>query len=565
MEKYCSSCGKVFKDSDFKICPYCGNQLKSRVGRQPIPRKLRHQVFQRDNYRCRECGATKEQTRLHVDHIKPVSKGGTNDINNLQTLCEDCNLAKYTDEWIGGKLEKTPKSSSLRKSHSRLTEENNGYATLFKNRLEQEKRDRLFNSITDDQIKIFNNYSYYNRSKTEIIDELCKNYSEEEIYRKFEILEKEKEKNEELFNRLYDNLTDEQLGLLYSKFHCGKRSKEEYLRYICYNYSENRIYQVISQSEIEKAEKEKLIKKLHDDLTDNQLKILYWKFPQYKGLKNELIVYLCDKYSKNQIYSLLDQLQEEYDNRIDEDILKQNLTPERMELLSLLDPSYKNENYQKLVDKLLWIYNGSQIHQILEGLDNINNQLAEFNKQKDMNGFCILGFIDIWYYYYLTPNGEYERFYSFSKEDLKPKALSKDLPWYNEEFKCNIVSGDYLVNKFLREICSKIDVTTPTPHEEHYSFKSINITSEKLHNIVMSHLSFLSKFEPPKDIFKPVIHRKTLPDNIICPNCGKTIPEKALRCKYCKKMMGELVVMVNNELELFGLNPDEFIVVGYKN
>lgn len=102
MEKYCKSCGRVFKNSDFRICPYCGNQLSTRTGRQPIPRKLRHEVFKRDGYRCRECGATNKETRLHVDHIKPVAKGGTNDLSNLQTLCEECNRAKYTDEWIGG-------------------------------------------------------------------------------------------------------------------------------------------------------------------------------------------------------------------------------------------------------------------------------------------------------------------------------------------------------------------------------------------------------------------------------------------------------------------------------
>ncbi|MGL4943487.1 MAG: HNH endonuclease [Thermoguttaceae bacterium] len=31
---------------------------------------------------------------MHVDHIVPRSKGGTNDDDNLQTLCQKCNLGK---------------------------------------------------------------------------------------------------------------------------------------------------------------------------------------------------------------------------------------------------------------------------------------------------------------------------------------------------------------------------------------------------------------------------------------------------------------------------------------
>ena len=54
MEKYCTSCGRVLGDVDFKLCPYCGNQLREREGRQSIPRELRHKVFARDGYRCRE-------------------------------------------------------------------------------------------------------------------------------------------------------------------------------------------------------------------------------------------------------------------------------------------------------------------------------------------------------------------------------------------------------------------------------------------------------------------------------------------------------------------------------
>ena len=62
--------------------------------RQQISGDVRHAVYVRDNYRCRMCGKGDEDYDLQIDHIKPVSKGGTNDMNNLQTLCEDCNKEK---------------------------------------------------------------------------------------------------------------------------------------------------------------------------------------------------------------------------------------------------------------------------------------------------------------------------------------------------------------------------------------------------------------------------------------------------------------------------------------
>lgn len=63
--------------------------------RQPISAKTRMRILDRDNYTCQHCGATvADGVRLHIDHITPVAKGGTNDENNLQVLCSKCNLAK---------------------------------------------------------------------------------------------------------------------------------------------------------------------------------------------------------------------------------------------------------------------------------------------------------------------------------------------------------------------------------------------------------------------------------------------------------------------------------------
>lgn len=62
--------------------------------RQPIRKSVRFEVFKRDNFTCQYCGAKAPDVILHVDHINPVSKGGDNEIINLVTACQPCNLGK---------------------------------------------------------------------------------------------------------------------------------------------------------------------------------------------------------------------------------------------------------------------------------------------------------------------------------------------------------------------------------------------------------------------------------------------------------------------------------------
>lgn len=70
-------------------------EYRRRLERSRITAKVRYQVMRRDQFRCQICGARAEDgVRLHVDHINPVSKGGTSDMSNLRTLCDRCNLGK---------------------------------------------------------------------------------------------------------------------------------------------------------------------------------------------------------------------------------------------------------------------------------------------------------------------------------------------------------------------------------------------------------------------------------------------------------------------------------------
>jgi hypothetical protein len=62
-----------------------------------VTSRLRFLVMRRDDFKCKLCGASpaiKPGTNLEVDHIKPWSKGGETVIENLQTLCETCNIGK---------------------------------------------------------------------------------------------------------------------------------------------------------------------------------------------------------------------------------------------------------------------------------------------------------------------------------------------------------------------------------------------------------------------------------------------------------------------------------------
>jgi hypothetical protein len=65
--------------------------------RKTVPDKIRFAVLKRDRFTCVKCGqspAKGNDVELEIDHINPVSKGGDNDISNLQTLCKRCNQGK---------------------------------------------------------------------------------------------------------------------------------------------------------------------------------------------------------------------------------------------------------------------------------------------------------------------------------------------------------------------------------------------------------------------------------------------------------------------------------------
>lgn len=78
-----------------RIYPAASRQDDERQGeRRKVSLKVRSRVMERDEFRCRRCGAGAEHGPLVVDHIHPVSRGGRSEMENMQTLCRLCNTGK---------------------------------------------------------------------------------------------------------------------------------------------------------------------------------------------------------------------------------------------------------------------------------------------------------------------------------------------------------------------------------------------------------------------------------------------------------------------------------------
>lgn len=79
-------------------------------------------VLNRDNYTCQICG--EKDTRLEVHHIQFRSKGGSNRMDNLVTLCRDCHKQIHSGGLVFDKKIKSFKHAShMNIMRSRLIEE----------------------------------------------------------------------------------------------------------------------------------------------------------------------------------------------------------------------------------------------------------------------------------------------------------------------------------------------------------------------------------------------------------------------------------------------------------
>ena len=112
----CYVCGAAFSRLPKKgiracsdVCTAEGNAILRRKNKSKRRKAIRggetfdpFEIFNRDNWRCRQCGKpTPKRIRgkglnnsPELDHIVPISKGGEHTRSNTQCLCRACNIKK---------------------------------------------------------------------------------------------------------------------------------------------------------------------------------------------------------------------------------------------------------------------------------------------------------------------------------------------------------------------------------------------------------------------------------------------------------------------------------------
>lgn len=85
---------ELLRQSQLPRQSFTSKKQRSAQKRRTIGKRIRVLILQRDGYRCQMCGRGPKETKLEVDHKIPLAKGGTDRLDNLWTLCTDCNKGK---------------------------------------------------------------------------------------------------------------------------------------------------------------------------------------------------------------------------------------------------------------------------------------------------------------------------------------------------------------------------------------------------------------------------------------------------------------------------------------
>lgn len=246
MVKFCPKC-KEKRKSKSNFCDICGTPLKEREDRIKFDKGIIEKVFRRDGYRCQMCGAKKsDDTQLTIDHIIPLAAGGSNDIDNLQTLCRRCNENKADLIFKSGIDSDIEIKENDLKNLNKNIKEKQGQLISLNNLLSQEE-EKLSKCNEDEKIDIL---FHIKQLKEEFIPSIESNLKKltieyQKVQEELRLKKLEKQKKNRLYKTLYVNIDDYALNILKKHFDIVGDSKTNILKSLVYEHDEKEISTVI--------------------------------------------------------------------------------------------------------------------------------------------------------------------------------------------------------------------------------------------------------------------------------------------------------------------------------
>jgi len=195
------------------------------VKRILINKRKKQKILERDNFTCCYCGVDGDFNCLEIDHIIPVVKGGTNDTNNLQTLCYKCNARKGKRTPYKKILNLNP-LERLKLIKNRLNEYRNLSYGEFKAIVTQ---DKLFNILRIDFVDLLDLFFEISGLNKKLSCESNKNINERNILIKYiwEETDKSYRELEKLLLNIGINLSYVQIRNICVKFGDKVDEKED--------------------------------------------------------------------------------------------------------------------------------------------------------------------------------------------------------------------------------------------------------------------------------------------------------------------------------------------------
>ncbi|WP_312107703.1 HNH endonuclease signature motif containing protein [Lachnoclostridium sp.] len=106
------------------------------VKRKAIPKATRLKVYEKCNGHCAYCGCELEYKDMQVEHVKPLSICGADQIENMLPACRSCNHYKSTLDLEGFR-------KYLSGLHKRMLRDNVNYRTLNRFKLIEQNTQQI--------------------------------------------------------------------------------------------------------------------------------------------------------------------------------------------------------------------------------------------------------------------------------------------------------------------------------------------------------------------------------------------------------------------------------------